>query len=188
MKLQFFGIIRCCTRNFSRSSLLFIFFVLIPCFVLGNFSSSVSFIVALQKIRFFPVCQSVLAHVHVLVVCALSTVLVGLLVPHLQSIVCNVRCRVNTNLHAACWFFVPCLQSVCLLSCQHHLQRFLRVQCSLSCQHQSCWFFVPRLQSVCLLSCRHRSSALSARPPCCLLVLRSSFAKCMLVVMSTQSE
>ncbi len=151
MKLQFFGIVRCCTRNFSRSSLLFVFFfVLVPCFVLGNFSSLVSFIVALQKIRFFPVCQSVLAHVHVLIACALSTVLVGLLVPHLQCIVCIVHCRVNTNLHAACWFFIPCLQSVCLLSC------------------------------------RHRSSALSAcSPPCCLLVLRSSSAKCVFVVMST---
>ncbi len=124
----------------------------IPCFVLGNFSSSVLFIVALQKIRFFPVCQSILTHVHVLVVCALFTVLVGLLVPCLQCIVCNVHCRVNTNLHAACWFFVP------------------------------------HLQSVCLLSCRHRSSALSVHPLCCLLVLCSSSAKCVFVVMPTSSS
>ncbi len=135
-KLQFFGIVHCCTP---------------------------------EDPFFFPVCQSVLAHVHVLVVCALSTVLVGLLVPRLQCIVCNVRCHVNTNLQrflrtmllagssflvckvcvrchvnidlqhflrvhrTACWFFIPRLQSVCLLSCQHHLQCFLRVQCSLSC-------------------------------------------------------
>ncbi len=65
--------------------------------------------------------------------------------------VCNVCCHVNINLAGSS--FLVCKVCVCC-HINIDLQRFLCVHCA------ACWFFVPRLQSVCSLSCQLSLSSL----------------------------